>query len=133
MIADGVAYEVTVELDDDATERFESWFPNVVLDWTTQPDVRSFRVHRGVDADGERLRFVFTFATEADWERFVQRSAHRERMDHLESLASVLRTTLWAPGAIALGGDGPAIVPATGTGANVGTDASENAAVEPGL
>ncbi|AGN02126.1 hypothetical protein L593_10905 [Salinarchaeum sp. Harcht-Bsk1] len=132
MIADGVAYEVTVEFGDGDRDRFESWFPNVVLDWTTQPDIRSFRVHRGVDADGERLRFVFTFETEDDWERFVQRSAHRERMDHLESVAETVRTTLWTPGAIALGGDGPAIVPATGT-TETTIDPSDRAEVEPGL
>ncbi|WP_248515143.1 antibiotic biosynthesis monooxygenase family protein [Salinarchaeum laminariae] len=110
MLTDGVAYEVTVELSDRHRDRFESWFSNVVLDWTTQPDVRSFQAFRGVDDDGERLRLVFTFEDETAWERFVQRSAHRERMAHLESVSAAVSTALWAPGAVSLTDDGPAIV-----------------------
>lgn len=110
MLTDGVVYEVTVELDEQQRERFEEWFPNVVLDWTTQPAVRSFRVHRGVDDDGERLRLSFAFQSETDWERFVQRGAHRERMAHLESLARSVHTALWAPAAVSLNGSGSAIV-----------------------
>lgn len=109
MLNDGIAYEVTIELDDRHRDRFEEWFPNVVLDWGTQPDVRAFRVYRGVDDDGERVRFVFTFEDEAAWERFVQRSAHRERMARLESLTVDVRTALWVTGAVRLHGDGPVI------------------------
>lgn len=110
VLTDGVVYEVTVEVDEHRRERFEEWFPNVVLDWTTQPAVRSFRVYRGVDDGGERLRFAFAFENEADWERFAQRGGHRERMAHLESLAGSVHTALWVPAAVSLHGDGPAIV-----------------------
>jgi heme-degrading monooxygenase HmoA len=110
VVTDGVTYEVTVELEKHHRERFDEWFPNVVLDWTTQPDVRSFRVQRGVDDDGHRLRFQFTFESETDWERFTQRGAHRERMARLESIAASVRTALWAPAAVSLGGEGDAIV-----------------------
>jgi heme-degrading monooxygenase HmoA len=112
VLNDGIAYEVTIELDDRHRDRFEEWFPNVVLDWGTQPDVRAFRVYRGVDDDGERVRFVFTFEEESAWERFVQRSAHRERMTRLESLTVDVRTALWATGAVRLHGDGPVIADA---------------------
>ncbi|GAB3684993.1 hypothetical protein GCM10028857_14740 [Salinarchaeum chitinilyticum] len=128
MLSDGVAYEVTVELSDRHRERFEEWFPNVVLDWTTQPDVRSFRIYRGVDDDGEQVRFVFTFGAEADWERFVQRSAHRERMARLESVSAAVRTALWAPAAVALHGDGDAIVRVAESGARDALDV-ESAAI----
>lgn len=123
MLNDGIAYEVTVELDEANRDRFEEWFPNVVLDWSTQPDVRAFRVYRGVDDDGERVRFVFSFGSEVAWERFVQRSAHRERMTRLESLTSDVHTALWAPGAVRLHGDGPVIA-----GAEDGLGTIEDAA-----
>lgn len=110
MLTEGLAYEVTVELDQHRRDRFEEWFPNVVLDWTTQPEVRSFRVYRGVDHEGLGLRLVFTFASEAAWERFVQRSAHRERMDRLEAVCETVRTALWAPAAVSLKGSERTIV-----------------------
>lgn len=123
MLNDGIAYEVTVELDEAKRDRFEEWFPNVVLDWSTQPDVRAFRVYRGVEDDGERVRFVFRFGSEVAWERFVQRSAHRERMARLESLTADVHTALWAPGAVRLHGDGPVIA-----GADEGLGTIEDAA-----
>lgn len=110
MLSDAVAYEVTVARSDQDRDRFVAWFPSVVLDWSTQPEVRSFRVYHGVDGVGGQFRLVFTFASEAAWERFVRRPAHRERMARLEGLASAVRTALWTPGAVRLVGDDPVIV-----------------------
>lgn len=111
MLTDGVTYEVTVEVPDRHRSRFEEWFPTVVLDWTTQPEVRSFRVQRGVEDEGRLIRLVFAFEGEAEWEQFVERSAHRERMAHLETVSAVVRTALWSPAAVSLTGDGPLLVP----------------------
>lgn|GEM_PF-2882753 len=124
MLIDGIAYEITIEMPARHGDRFDEWFPNVVLDWTIQPDVRGFRVFRGVDADSVRIRLVFTFDSMEDWERFVQRGAHRERMRKLESVAADVDTALWEPGAVTLQGDGSAIVEASGEAAAV-VDADE--------
>lgn len=106
--SEGIVYEVRFEVADRSA--FDEWFSNAVVGWATLPGVQRFRIYRGVDGDRQWLRVTLGFEEYADWNAFVQLERHRETMARLEDVSTAVRTSLWAPSAVALGTDGPALV-----------------------
>lgn len=111
----GVVYEVSFDVDDDG--RFEEWFPETYLEWSTLPGTDRVRTFRGIDGEREWIRVRFCFDRYEDWRSFVQQETHQDAMAMLEHVSSSVETALWRPSAVRISGGGAAVVDEDAVGA----------------
>lgn len=104
----GVVYEVSFDVEDG--DRFEEWFPEAFLEWSTLPGADRVRTFRGIDGEREWIRVRFGFDRYEDWRSFVQREPHQDAMAMLEHVSESVETALWRPAAVRLSGGDEAIV-----------------------